>query len=386
MILRTAVREDTDQIKNIWKCCFDDSDSFLSWNFSKNYSHLNTVVAEENGKIISNLQIIPYTVYINKTPVSMGYISGAATLPEHRYKGCMNALIPYAFEQMLRRGQKISMLIPFSYEFYEKYGFKLCYNFRNYNLNISDILPDASGYRYRRGNITPDDIQAMDSIYKQFTTGKNAFVLRDAHNWHLILEDLIFNDGGDVCFCVDAHGNRTGYMMYIKDDRHIKVSELAYTDSESQRALSAFAKTMYSEADCVSINATQNDMSFDSLCSNRAEISVIPFAMARITDVSYILSLFARRVPSGESVSIGVEDNYILQNNGTYIIKDGIIRKEDGFAAESTAQTDIQTLTQLAMGYITPKQAWLDGTLCGDFSPLENIFLSNENYINMLFN
>ena len=80
------------QIVNLWRTCFGDSEAFISLYFDRVYKDENAMTIEKDGKIVSALQIVPHTMTYLGTEISVGYISGACTTPEERGKGlCDNS-------------------------------------------------------------------------------------------------------------------------------------------------------------------------------------------------------------------------------------------------------------------------------------------------------
>lgn len=64
------------QIVNLWRTCFGDSEAFISLYFDRVYKDENAMTIEKDGKIVSALQIVPYTMTYLGTEISVGYISG----------------------------------------------------------------------------------------------------------------------------------------------------------------------------------------------------------------------------------------------------------------------------------------------------------------------
>ena len=63
------------QIVNLWRTCFGDSEAFISLYFDRVYKDENAMTIEKDGKIVSALQIVPYTMTYLGTEISVAYIS-----------------------------------------------------------------------------------------------------------------------------------------------------------------------------------------------------------------------------------------------------------------------------------------------------------------------
>ena len=89
------------QIVNLWRTCFGDSEAFISLYFDRVYKDENAMTIEKDGKIVSALQIVPHTMTYLGTEISVGYISGACTTPEERGQGLMRQLLQETFLSLI---------------------------------------------------------------------------------------------------------------------------------------------------------------------------------------------------------------------------------------------------------------------------------------------
>lgn len=96
------------QIIDLWRLSFNDSEEFIRLYFDRVYKEENTLVIEKNGQVVSALQMLPYTMTYYGTEISVAYISGACTLPSMRGKGLMRELLQNAFEEMKYRSVAVT--------------------------------------------------------------------------------------------------------------------------------------------------------------------------------------------------------------------------------------------------------------------------------------
>ncbi len=76
-----------------------------------------------DNKILASLRIHPFQQSIRGEVKEMGGIGGVWTYPENRNCGYVKELLKAAFGEMKRKGQAVSMLIPFKQSFYQKFGY-----------------------------------------------------------------------------------------------------------------------------------------------------------------------------------------------------------------------------------------------------------------------
>ena len=139
------------QIVNLWRTCFGDSEAFISLYFDRVYKDENAMTIEKDGKIVSALQIVPYTMTYLGTEISVAYISGVCTAPEERGQGLMRQLLQETFEEMERREVAISALIPadpWLFDYYREQGYTGIRLFRGdvYPPEYAGSTPEDNGY------------------------------------------------------------------------------------------------------------------------------------------------------------------------------------------------------------------------------------------------
>jgi len=99
-----------EQVKALWKICFDDSEEFVEMYFRLRYKTEVNVAIQSGDEVISALQMLPYPMTFGGETVQTSYISGACTHPDFRSKGVMRELLSQSFARMLRNGVHFSTL------------------------------------------------------------------------------------------------------------------------------------------------------------------------------------------------------------------------------------------------------------------------------------
>lgn len=101
-----------EQVKSLWKLCFDDSEAFIELYFRLRYNNEVNLAIQSGEEVIAALQMLPYPMTFCNKIVPTSYISGACTHPDYRAKGVMRELLSQSFARMLRNGVLFSTLIP----------------------------------------------------------------------------------------------------------------------------------------------------------------------------------------------------------------------------------------------------------------------------------
>lgn len=86
------------ELKNIWKECFHDEDSYIDFFFREYFSDESTLVYLIDGKPVSMLTLMPARLHEKEDLQKVYYIYAVATLPEARGKGYSSMLLDYANE------------------------------------------------------------------------------------------------------------------------------------------------------------------------------------------------------------------------------------------------------------------------------------------------
>ena len=144
-MIRFADSKDKPAIRQMWKLCFDDSEEFMDLYFREKYKSENTLVYSCDEKIVSSLQMLPYTITFYGKKIPFYYLSGLCTLPEYRSKGFMKRLIEAAHHEMKKRKIPLAVLIPAEKElfhFYEQFGYEQVFEADEKLIPLKKILTE----------------------------------------------------------------------------------------------------------------------------------------------------------------------------------------------------------------------------------------------------
>ncbi len=103
MKIRYAKEDEKDSIREIWDYCFNDSPIFTDYYFKNRYDRYNTVVVDEDGEIVSSLQLNQYKINLNDKYYDTSYVVGVSTLPQVRGKGYMKNIMEFTLEEFIQK-------------------------------------------------------------------------------------------------------------------------------------------------------------------------------------------------------------------------------------------------------------------------------------------
>lgn len=383
MQIRNSVEADNNQLSAIFKYNLSCGEAYADWYAKKCRPSATTVVAEQQGRIISVIELTPYSMMINNLPTSTGYISTVTTLPEFRGNGYARTLISKTIAAMYDAGKTLCFAVPPSYRMFDKFGFRLTHMYKQYAIEMKNI-PNYS-IRGSVERIIPNEVTTatLAGIYEKYTADKNAYVIRSAKNWITIIDDLKTNFGGHIALVKNSAGEPCGYLMYIINGRQMHIYETAYTDHSAYASVMSYIRSHITQVDKVFIKAPADDLSFLDFCDNRTAVGMYPFVSSRITNAAAALTCAVQAEKFDETLTLQLVDMIEKRNNAVFKIENGSVTVTDD-TAEPDVMCDIGTLTQLYLGFLSPAEAVKMSLLCGNDKKLNGLFKKKNNYINML--
>ena len=110
----------------MWKRCFGDPDDYMELYFRYKYRPEDTLLYMEGSKAVASLQMLTYRFTFHGEEIPVIYLSGVCTLPAHRSRGYARALLLESFNEAIRRGVPLMILVPQEeglMQWYARYGF-----------------------------------------------------------------------------------------------------------------------------------------------------------------------------------------------------------------------------------------------------------------------
>ena len=211
---QTAAR-DVPQLSDLWLACFEDTPQAVKLFFERNKSDLHGYAATEDGAVIAAVYLIDCTLNGRQAH----YLCGAATLPSHRKRGVMSALIDYALGDAAARGDSFSVLLPANdglYRFYARLGYQKGCTAHALTLDCACDEDAASG--------SPDVMRLQQDCQRR------SFLL-----WSR--EYLAFAEAYYACYGAKALTSGEVFALYEQDGDLAEVFYAVYTRLDALKAL-----------------------------------------------------------------------------------------------------------------------------------------------------
>jgi len=323
---------------------------------------------DDNGKMCSCFDLIPYNVMFDGNIVPMGGIGGVASLPEERDKKYIRNIFEYVMNEMYENGCVFSYLYPFSHVYYRKFGYELNMTSINYTIPISSFRHFVQTGRMKM--LTDDaDKQVVRAIYDEYIKDKNLAVVRTDSHWNKHFDNDPYRDNVYLYIWYNSRDEARGYIQYHIDRSGegkpgIFVRELAWLDPESLRGIFAFISKLSAQigkmiwkapcfADLLPLFPEPYDI----------DQQIYKTGMNRVVNVQKAFELMALPDGKGEVV-IGVEDQFFPVNTGNYKITwDNGSQETERCSDKPDLICDVQALSQLLTGFASVESLILAGRI-----------------------
>lgn len=311
-------------------------------------------------RLVSSLKINPFEIFFCGHPVKMGGIGAVATLPEYRRRNLAAALLERALAVMRERGDVFSMLGPFSYGFYRKFGWELAFHCWEYTVSVEDFTGFGRGTgRFRP--LTAADLPRMKTIYEEYMAEYNGALKRDDSWWRYLLKKLE-KQGFHFYGYENDRGELEGYLFFRLNDGKLLVHELVYLSQPVKEEFFRFFHLHNAQVETVVWKAPAGDSSLLVLPEPPASCRLVNGMMARVVDVKSALEHMVFPPDRRAGFSLKVDDpragwhhNRCLQVE----IAEGkaMVREEPENGKEPDLYCSIQGFSQVVLGYIGIKDA-----------------------------
>lgn len=382
MNLRYAKKEDLDTIKDIWNYCFGDGEAFVDYYFNNKYEENNTIVVEEDGEILSSLQLNQYKIKLNNKIYDTSYVVGVSTYPQARGKGFMRNVMDFSLRDMYNRGQLVSLLMPIDYRLYRKYGYEHCYDQLEYKLDVESLRQFKIHGDFKKAK--DYHIEAMIDIYESELVDCNGCVHRDRAYYENLFKEVKCENGH---FYIHKEDDFNGYIIYFINGDTLFVREILYKNMKSLKSMLKFIYNHNTQCKNITIMAPVVDNIRHILPNLKTnDINIKPFMMGRIINLEGFMKSIDVKELESDKIVLEVIDNQIEENNGCFEIciennKVNIVRTDKSV----DLSLDINYVNQLAFSYLDLRQVlFLNDIKVEDkvHNILDKIFSKKENYVN----
>lgn len=234
MIIRLSDYDDFKQIIELWNEAFGDSENEIKFFLDNKYIPENTLVIEENGRIVSMLFLLEGKMRISSCAYPSYYLYAACTAKDFRGRGYMADLLKKANEIGHSRKKDFICLMPGEkslFDFYEKHGYKTVFNKKILTINRKEF----ECFRII------EDYKKCDLEYLR----NNAFSSFDFFEWDN--DSIEFALNHNELYSGTSIKSCKGYFLYNQNNETFAVKEFAFTEQNFEYGVNLLLTSCDSE-------------------------------------------------------------------------------------------------------------------------------------------
>lgn len=224
-MIKEANISNKTEIYELWKSAFPTrSRNYLNFYFKHVFDEGKCIYLQQDGKIISSLQINDHILMFQGRKLEVSYFLGVATLPDYRRRGHMRYLMNMALDEV-SHNHLITLIEAFNPKLYEQFGFETLYYSKTYAINAHYFdKVNAKGVSH---NLTAMDLY---QLYQSYAKHFDGYYVRDLHYYEILLKRAVL-DHGNICVYRNKSHEITGYAIYSESSVEVKVQEIVYLES-----------------------------------------------------------------------------------------------------------------------------------------------------------
>ena len=316
MEIREITESETDARFYLGSQAFHDGNRDMSYYQDPNrWSADNYGVYDERG-LQAKIVVVEFVTHLGlNVAVSMGGIAGVACLPASRGKGYVGAGLKYTLGRMRDRGQVISILYPFAFDYYRLYGWEWTGERREYTAPTQVLKRDPATEQVRAA--TSADRPAIIECYTRFACRYRGMTLRDEKLWNKILHDG--RDRFTYTYIYEQEGQVEGYLTYRGGSREeTELREFVCLTPTAQRGLLGLLRRHDMQVETFKWAAPGDDRLWWQLTDQKIKTEISPFCQSRVVDVAAAMEAWRPDTEAQGQVVFALHDEYAPWNTGTW--------------------------------------------------------------------
>ena len=321
---KAAKAVENQRARKLYEEIFDeDSPAFVDYYFRVKAAENEIFVVEnEKQEILATLHLNPYKMMFCGEKVKTNYIVAVATRADCRHQGMMRSLLQASLQEMYRREETFTWLMPAAEAIYRPFGFRFIYE-KNKMTVTADVLQRAETDKNWQihsdqevsGDIFCEEAKKEDLAELACFAEKQLSKLAEVYTVHDIayFEQRMQEVGceGGSLILIRKEKEICGYFLALKKDR--EAWEIVVEDAVQKKALLHWFGA--SEEKCTFT-------AFPQIWEQYAQSENVPAIMGRIVHLERFVCCL--KIKKEQEWKIRLTDSLIPENNGYFIIKTGI--------------------------------------------------------------
>lgn len=324
---KAAKAVENQRARKLYEEIFDeDSPAFVDYYFRVKAAENEIFVVEnEKQEILATLHLNPYKMMFCDERVKTNYIVAVATRADCRHQGMMRSLLQASLQEMYRREETFTWLMPAAEAIYRPFGFRFIYE-KNKMTVTADVLRRAEtdenwqihSDQEVSGDIFCEEAKKEDLAELACFAEKQLSKLAEVYTVHDIayFEQRMQEVGceGGSLILIRKEKEICGYFLALKKDR--EAWEIVVEDAVQKKAFPAVLHWFGASEEKCTFTA------FPQIWEQYAQSENVPAIMGRIVHLERFVCCL--KIKKEQEWKIRLTDSLIPENNGYFIIKTGI--------------------------------------------------------------
>lgn len=324
---KAAKAVENQRARKLYEEIFDeDSPAFVDYYFRVKAAENEIFVVEnEKQEILATLHLNPYKMMFCGEKVKTNYIVAVATRADCRHQGMMRSLLQASLQEMYRREETFTWLMPAAEAIYRPFGFRFIYE-KNKMTVTADVLRRAEtdenwqihSDQEVSGDIFCEEAKKEDLAElacfaeKQLSKLAEVYTVHDIAYFEQRMQEVEC-EGGSLIL-IRKEKEICGYFLALKKDR--EAWEIVVEDAVQKKAFPAVLHWFEASEEKCTFTA------FPQIWEQYAQSENVPAIMGRIVHLERFVCCL--KIKKEQEWKIRLTDSLIPENNGYFIIKTGI--------------------------------------------------------------
>ncbi len=324
---KAAKAVENQRARKLYEEIFDeDSPAFVDYYFRVKAAENEIFVVEnEKQEILATLHLNPYKMMFCGEKAKTNYIVAVATRADCRHQGMMRSLLQASLQEMYRREETFTWLMPAAEAIYRPFGFRFIYE-KNKMTVTADVLQRAEtdenwqihSDQEVSGDIFCEEAKKEDLAELACFAEKQLSKLAEVYTVHDIayFEQRMQEVGceGGSLILIRKEKEICGYFLALKKDR--EAWEIVVEDAVQKKAFPAVLHWFGASEEKCTFTA------FPQIWEQYAQSENVPAIMGRLVHLERFVCCL--KIKKEQEWKIRLTDSLIPENNGYFIIKTGI--------------------------------------------------------------
>ena len=322
---KAAKAVENQRARKLYEEIFDeDSPAFEDYYFRVKAAE-NEIFVVEKQEMLATLHLNPYEMMFCGEKVKTNYIVAVATRADCRHQGMMRSLLQASLQEMYRRKETFTWLMPAAEAIYRPFGFRFIYE-KNKMTVTADVLRRAEtdenwqihSDQEVSGDIFCEEAKKEDLAElacfaeKQLSKLAEVYTVHDIAYFEQRMQEVEC-EGGSLIL-IRKEKEICGYFLALKKDR--EAWEIVVEDAVQKKAFPAVLHWFGASEEKCTFTA------FPQIWEQYAQSENVPAIMGRIVHLERFVCCL--KIKKEQEWKIRLTDSLIPENNGYFIIKTGI--------------------------------------------------------------